>query len=84
MRRLVAGRRNDIEHAAAEVIRHDLVRPVGDLEEVGHVLGIEADDNGVRSILEFRVTLVVVAVAVGMCDDQGDRQSGDVGPPIRR
>src|ERR1700676_1057907 len=70
VRRLVAGRRNDIEYAAAEVIQHDLIRPVSDLEEVSHALGIEADDSGVRSILEFGVTLVVVAVAVGMGDDQ--------------
>ncbi len=73
LRGLVPGCGNDVDHAAAEVVRHDLLRPARDPEEAGHGCLSAAKHRRVRLTKELAVSGHVIAVTVGVGDDQLDR-----------
>ncbi len=72
---MVAGRRDDVQHPAAEVELGDVVRPVRDLEEGRDLRRGPADHDRVRPLLELHVAHPVVAVTVAVGDDQRNRVS---------
>jgi hypothetical protein len=73
MRGLVAGRRDDVENAPAEIVMGDPVRPIVDMEEGGDVLRLEPDDLGIRAIAELIVAGMMIAMTVRVRDDEVDR-----------
>ena len=70
----MAGRRDNVEHASAEIESRRVARPaVAHAEEGGDLFGFETDNIGVRPVAEFLVPGVVIAVPVRMGDDQANR-----------
>ena len=53
-----------VDDAAAQIVAHDLVRPVADAEEVADGLAARADHRGVGQARQLRVACDVIAVAV--------------------
>ena len=70
---VVSGDREDVKDAAAQVDGACGFGPSFDLEELGRAFHFERDDCGVRKILELRVARNVIAVGVGVRDDERDR-----------
>lgn len=67
---VVPGRTGDAQFPAAEVERDDLLRPVAEAEEPPHARRIVPDDHGARPVRELSVTGHMVAVPVGVRDDE--------------
>lgn len=82
VRGLVPRGRDDRKRATAEVVGCNTVGPVLDAEEGCDFLWLQADYRGVGAGGEFAVALMMIAVAVRVGDDEGDRFAIMRGEPL--
>ncbi len=67
---MVSGVAGDLEYASTKVEVDGLSGPRGESEETGDGLRILGDDRRVGSISELLISVDVVAVSVGVRDDE--------------
>ena len=66
----MTGAASHLQHSAAEVKRDDLLGPAGEAEERLHRVELARDHGGVGPVRELTVTGHVIAMPVGVGDDQ--------------
>src|SRR5712692_349739 len=81
--RLVARNRDDVDRPAAEVVRRGVLRPRSDREELLQRFGRRGDERGVERVLELGIAGGVIAVAVGVHDEQRKLEAAVGRRPVR-
>ena len=73
---------NDAEGTTTKIELANLVRPVLDAEETGHVRGLEPDDDGVGTVSKCAIACDMVAMTVAVRDDERNRSAMMRGQPV--